>query len=178
MALCLLIAAFLLGKITSSGSTKAVSTPNADHVIAQNLEASFGSTLTIGGLGGDRLSVTPYRFITDAATGYPVPGAVLDVVYLRMREVGTSSWSNTVENLGGLGVSEGALYTTMSDEAALLRTPCTDIYSAPEIQPGGSTNACLVFPVPTGQKVTDFLFTLRSGNDPLGTGQTGHWKIK
>ncbi len=139
--------------------------------------AAFGQSRVLSGLGDDIVQVTPLNWQPRAPTSYPAPGFTYGIITFEIKEVGSGEWSPTSEAVAGLETPDGALYPNVYAEAALMRPPCPGLGSAPSLLKGASTNVCAIFAVPLGRNVNRLVFTLRSGTDMLGTGESATWRL-
>jgi hypothetical protein len=158
--------------VTSSPSSGASSGDASGS--AAKPSAHVGSTIDLtGNASGEKLAVTLVRLhrrVSGSEFETPQPGDRFAGIQLRLRNVGTATFSDSVSNDVVVFDKKGQSYeSTIASSVG-----CTQFASTERLAPGESGLGCVLFEVPVSAKIARVQVTLDSGF----ADQTGEWKVR
>ena len=147
---------------------------HASSGAAAAASAKVGGSIALTGLSGEeKISVTLVK-VADPATSsdqYTRPGAGKRWVAVQIRVTNTAAtaYSDSPANGATLVDAQGRHYSSTFGDTTLGQAMDSEV----KLAPGDSALGVVVYEVPSGQKVSEFQFSLDSGF----ADQTGRWRL-
>jgi hypothetical protein len=162
---------------TSATASRHAANPAASDVAApaSSRAAHVGSWISLRGQDeGERVDVQLVHVYQEATPAddwsQPASGKHIVAVEWRIRNSGTATYSDSIDNSGTVIDKAGRSFSATSDN----ETQCTDFPGSVKIPPGASRIGCTAFEVPIGDAAAQVQFTPDSGY----ADSTGQWAAR